>query len=166
MSISFRFSIYIPHQKKKEIASYTPVMVLTVKYPLCFFFSHVVQQYELFERKWKISHYGKQKSQLHMLGSHYVLSLNPTNGTQRRTLINPWKVPCMYCSIPKGTSWAEAMSNSKNQAHSLSHCQVEDIRQVVGNYKVILICRPCLLPTMVTKSIHYYNKKYYGKGEV
>jgi len=25
------------------------------------------------------------------------------------------------------------MSNSKNQAHSLSHCQVEDIRQAVEN---------------------------------
>ena len=55
-----------------------------------------------------------------------TLSLSTkTNGTQRRTLISPWRRHCMYCSMPKGTSWAEALSNSeKNQACSLSRYRV------------------------------------------
>jgi len=35
------------------------------------------------------------------------------NGTQRRTLVSPWRMHCMHCSMPKGTTWAEATSNSK-----------------------------------------------------
>ena len=35
------------------------------------------------------------------------------NGTQRRTLLSPWRMHCTYCSMPKGTSQAEAMSNSE-----------------------------------------------------
>jgi len=39
------------------------------------------------------------------------------NGTQRRTLVSPLRMPCVYCGMPKGTPWAEAASNGKkNQA--------------------------------------------------
>ena len=37
---------------------------------------------------------------------HFSLSAK-MNGTQRRTLVST------YCGMPKGTSWAEAMSNSE-----------------------------------------------------
>ena len=36
------------------------------------------------------------------------------NGTQRRSLVSPWKMHCTYCGIPKGTSRAEATLNNKN----------------------------------------------------
>jgi len=32
---------------------------------------------------------------------------------QRRTLVSPWRMHCMYCGMPKGTSRAEATSNSE-----------------------------------------------------
>jgi len=45
------------------------------------------------------------------------------NGTQRRGLVSSRRMHCMYSGMAKGTSLAEAMSNSeKNQAHSLRHC--------------------------------------------
>jgi len=34
------------------------------------------------------------------------------NGTQRRTLVSPWRMHCTYCGTPPGTSWAEATLNS------------------------------------------------------
>jgi len=30
------------------------------------------------------------------------------NGTQRRTLVSPLRMYCMYSGMAKGTSWAEA----------------------------------------------------------
>ena len=33
------------------------------------------------------------------------------NGTQRRTLVSPWRMQCMYCGMPKGTSQAEVTLN-------------------------------------------------------
>jgi len=35
------------------------------------------------------------------------------NGTQRRTLVSHWRMHCTYCGVPKGTSQAEATSNSE-----------------------------------------------------
>jgi len=35
------------------------------------------------------------------------------NNTQRRSLVSPSKMHCMYSSMVKGTSQAEVMSNSK-----------------------------------------------------
>jgi len=35
------------------------------------------------------------------------------NGTQKRILVSPWKLHCMYSGMAKGTSRAEAMPNSK-----------------------------------------------------
>jgi len=35
------------------------------------------------------------------------------NGTQRRAVLSPWRRYCMYISMAKGTSQAEATSNSK-----------------------------------------------------
>jgi len=43
---------------------------------------------------------------------HFLLSAK-MNGTQRRTPVNPRRMYCIYCSMPKGTSQAEAMSNSE-----------------------------------------------------
>ena len=42
-------------------------------------------------------------------GSHHVLlpnqhfSSTKMNGTQRRALVSPWRIHCLYCSMPKGT---------------------------------------------------------------
>ena len=35
------------------------------------------------------------------------------NETQRRTLVSPLMMHCMYCSMPKDTSWAKVTSNSE-----------------------------------------------------
>ena len=50
--------------------------------------------------------------------SHYVQPSNQCfslsakmNGTQRRTLVSPWRIHCTYCGMPKGTSRAEATLN-------------------------------------------------------
>jgi len=50
------------------------------------------------------------------------------NGTQRRAMLSPWRMHCIYSSMAKGTFRAEATSNSKkNQARSLSHCWVTQV---------------------------------------
>jgi len=53
-------------------------------------------------------------------GSHHVPTQNlrfswwaKMNGTQRRTLVSPWRMHCMYSGMAKDTSQAEATSNSK-----------------------------------------------------
>jgi len=54
------------------------------------------------------------------------------NGTQRRTLVSPLRIHYTHCSMPKGTSRAEVMSNrEKNQARSLSH-RFEGIKQLIS----------------------------------
>jgi len=35
------------------------------------------------------------------------------NGTQRRAVVSPWRLHCMYIGMAKGTSRAEAMLNSE-----------------------------------------------------
>jgi len=45
---------------------------------------------------------------------HFSLSVK-MNGTQRRAL--SWRMYCTYCSMPKGTSWAKATSNSEKIKH-------------------------------------------------
>jgi len=35
------------------------------------------------------------------------------NSTQRRTLVNILRMPCVYCGMPKGTTQAEVKSNGK-----------------------------------------------------
>jgi len=35
------------------------------------------------------------------------------NEAQRRTLVSPFRMYCMHSGMEKGTSWAEATSNSK-----------------------------------------------------
>ena len=58
------------------------------------------------------------------------------NGTQRRTLVSPWRIHCTYHSMPKGTSPAEAMSNSgKIKPVALAIIKLrwsEDMRQLVS----------------------------------
>ena len=47
--------------------------------------------------------------------NHFSLSMK-MNETQRRTLVSSWRMHCTYCSMPKGTSQAEATSNSEKNA--------------------------------------------------
>ena len=37
-------------------------------------------------------------------------------GTPRRTLVSPWRMYCMYCSMPKGTFQDKATSNSEKSS--------------------------------------------------
>ena len=50
--------------------------------------------------------------------------------TQNRTLVNPWRMHCMYCAIPKGTSQAKAMVNSEKSKPIALNC-----------YQVTLVCK-------------------------
>jgi len=51
-------------------------------------------------------------------------------GTQRRVLVSPRGMQCKYCGMPKGTSQAEATSNSKkNEYVPFELCCFEGIRQ-------------------------------------
>jgi len=50
---------------------------------------------------------------------HFLLSAK-MNDTQRRTLVSPLRMPCVYCGMPKGASQAEAMSNCKNKPIALA----------------------------------------------
>jgi len=43
---------------------------------------------------------------------HFSLSAK-INGTQRRTMVSPWRIHWMYYGLPKGTSRAKAMLNSE-----------------------------------------------------
>jgi len=45
--------------------------------------------------------------------NRYFLWLTKMNGTQRRALVSPQRMHCMYSGMTKGTSWAEVMSNSE-----------------------------------------------------
>jgi len=58
------------------------------------------------------------------------------NGTLRRTLVSPWRMYCTYCGIPKGTSQAEATSNSEKikpvALAIIELCWSEGIRQLVS----------------------------------
>ena len=47
-----------------------------------------------------------------MSNQHFSLSVK-MNGTQRKILVSPRRMHGMYCGMPKGTSWAEVMSNSE-----------------------------------------------------
>jgi len=67
------------------------------------------------------SHYEK-KDNFHYAykGSHHmqppnrhILMSTKTNGTQRRTVVSPWRMHCAYCGMPKSTSRAEVMPNSE-----------------------------------------------------
>ena len=49
-----------------------------------------------------------------MLPPNHHLSLSAKmNGTQRRTLVSPWRMHCTYCGMPKGTCRAEVTLNSE-----------------------------------------------------
>jgi len=68
--------------------------------------------------------------------SRHFLWWAKMNGIQRRALVNPWRIHCMYSDMTKGTSQAEVV---KSQARSLSHCWVMQFwrhqagRQTVSN---------------------------------
>ena len=103
------------------------IIAWKVMYPLRFIVSYVqpvTQQYES-STIWKTPLQSKQplwqiRTISVMKGSHHVLPPNPhfllsakMNGTQWRTLVSPWRMHCMYCGMPKGTSQAEVMLNSE-----------------------------------------------------
>jgi len=39
------------------------------------------------------------------------------------------KMHCMYCSMPKGTSWAEGMLNSKPVALAITELHLSEVSQ-------------------------------------
>jgi len=60
------------------------------------------------------NNFSLRKGSHHVQPPNYCFSLSAKmNGTQRRTLVSPWRVHCMHCGVPKGTSQAEATSNSE-----------------------------------------------------
>jgi len=46
------------------------------------------------------------------LNRHFSL-WTKMNGAQRRAVVSPWRMHCMYSGMAKGTSQAEATSNSE-----------------------------------------------------
>jgi len=108
-----------------------PSYCLKLKYLLPFSVSllHSSTNQEVLEKHLcsKSSHYENTENFLLRKGNHHVQPPNQRfslsakmNGTQKRTLVSPWRMHCTYCGMPKGTSWDEATLNSeKNQAHSL-----------------------------------------------
>jgi len=55
------------------------------------------------------------------------------NGTQRRTLVSPWRMHCMYRGMAKGTSWAEVTSNSEKSSLAIVElCESEGISQAIS----------------------------------
>jgi len=84
---------------------------------------HSSTNHKLFEKPLcnKSSHNGKSRWFPIHKGSHHVPPPNQPfslsvkiNGAQRRTLVSPWWMHWTYCSMPKGTSRAEATLNSEN----------------------------------------------------
>jgi len=63
-------------------------------------------------RRFRLFQLCKESHHMQLPNQHFSLSAK-MNGTQRRTLVSPWRIHCMYCSMPKGTSQAEATSNSE-----------------------------------------------------
>ena len=83
---------------------------------------HSISNQELFKKYlwYQNSHYDKYGQFPLWRGSHHMLSPNrhfslsaKMNGTQRRTLVSPWRMHRTYCGMPKGTCRAEATSNSE-----------------------------------------------------
>jgi len=76
-------------------------------------------------------------------GSHHVQTPNQQftlsakmNGTQRRTVVSPWRIHCKYCGMPNVTSCVEATSNSENikpvALAVIKLCLTEGISQAVS----------------------------------
>jgi len=77
-------------------------------------------------------------------GSHHVsftkltlFAVSKMNGTQRRALISPWRMHCMYSGMAKGTSWAEATSNSKKKKKKKSSHSLNQVNESGGIRQVI-----------------------------
>jgi len=66
--------------------------------------------------------YGKfsimKRKPSHATTKSTLLSVSKDKWNTRRALVSPQRMHCMYCGMPKGTSWAEVMSKNekKNQA--------------------------------------------------
>jgi len=78
---------------------------------------------------WKANEsYGKfsimKRKPLHATTELILFTVSKDEWNTKEALVSPKSMHCMYCSMPKGTSWTKATSKSKNQACILSHCQV------------------------------------------
>jgi len=106
---------------------------------------HSSTNQELFEKHFcnQVSPYEKygrfplRKGSHHMQPPNQCFSLSARmNGTQRRTLVNPSRIHCTSSSMPKGTSWAEATSNSEKikpvALAVIELCLTECIRQSIS----------------------------------
>jgi len=50
---------------------------------------------------------------MYLLQTRYFSWRTKMNGTQRRALVSPWRMHCMYSGMAKDTAQAEATSNSE-----------------------------------------------------
>jgi len=57
--------------------------------------------------------------------NQHFLQWTKMNGTQRRALVSPWRMHCMYSGMAKGTSWAEEVSNNEKKIKSVALAIVE-----------------------------------------
>ena len=55
-------------------------------------------------------------------GSYHMQPPNqhysPSAKMKRRTLVSSWRMHCVYCGMPRGTSWVEATSNNEKKSSS------------------------------------------------
>ena len=116
-----------PTHTASEMAPHTPaisIIVWKVNYPLRFIVSYVqparIKNCSKSTSAIKIATMKNTDNFRYAKGSHHVLPPNrhlslsaKMNGTQRRTLVSPRRMHCMYCGMPKGTSRAEVTSNSE-----------------------------------------------------
>jgi len=111
------------HYKNYDVAA-CPSYRLKLKYSLSAMFDsiHSSMNQEVFEKHLcnKNCHYEKyglflvtQRKPSRATTKLMLFIVSKDNGTQRRTLVSPWRIHCMYCGVPKGTSWGEATSNSE-----------------------------------------------------
>jgi len=124
------------------------LIVWKVKYPLCFVASllHSSINQELFKNSSVIKvatvkstddfHYAKEAIMCMQMPNQHILLSAKTNGTQRSTLVSPWKMHCTYCGVPKSTSQAEVISNS--EFVPFSHCWV----MLVWNWSLLQLKIP------------------------
>ena len=60
----------------------------------------------------------KGSHHMHCQNQHFSLSTK-MNGTQRITLVSPWRMCYMYCNVSKGISLDEATSNSEKSTSTM-----------------------------------------------
>jgi len=73
---------------------------------------------------------------LQMAHAYHKINTFCGEGTQRRTLVSPWRMHCMYSDMANDTSWAEVTSSSEKvkpvTLAIVELCESEGIRQAVS----------------------------------